>query len=607
MAPGDRDTRLLTVEGLQVAFGRREPVPAVRGVDFTVDRGECLAVVGESGSGKSVTARTLVGLTGEGATVTAGRLELAGRDLTRLDEREWQRVRGRHVGLVLQDALAALDPLRPVGREIRETLANHDLLPRAEQHARVVDLLTRVRVPEPGQRARQYPHQLSGGLRQRALIAAALAGEPDLLVADEPTTALDVSVAAHILDLLADTKKAGTAVLLISHDLSVVARLADRIAVMRQGVFVEQGPAEQVLHSPRHPYTRALIAAVPGTATRGRRLSPPADGTAGRPLPPRAAPDGDVVVEAAHLTKRFPLPGGGRSTAVDDVSFTLRTGRTLGIVGESGSGKTTTALMLLGLTEPDTGDVRLLDRPWSHRPERERRPLRRRIQLVQQDPLGSFDPRYTVERIVGEGLGAPGRRSARARRKAIAALLDLVGLGPEYLARRPLQLSGGQRQRVAIARALAPEPAVVVCDEPVSALDVSIQAQVLDLFADIQAATGVALVFVSHDLGVIHQVSDDVLVMRHGQVVEAGPVTDVFAGPRHAYTRELLNALPSLAAHAPGAAAPARQADPLGETSHGRTAVSAPRREGQRDRSLPGLPGAAPAVPGGAGEAGQRP
>jgi peptide/nickel transport system ATP-binding protein len=587
--------------GLRVRFGgTRDQVAAVRGIDFTLRRGECLAVVGESGSGKSVTGRTLVGLAGAGAVVTADRLELDGLDLTRLSGRAWRQVRGRKVGLVLQDALAALDPLRPVGREIRETLANHDLLPPAEQPARSIELLAQVHVPEPEVRARQYPHQLSGGLRQRALIATALAGEPALLVADEPTTALDVSVAAQILDLLAETRAAGTALLLISHDLSVVARLADRIAVMQDGVFVEQGPAEQVLHSPEHPYTRALLAAVPTPQTRGRRLSPRSPGTVDEPLPPRADPDGEIIVEAAHLAKCFPLPGGGQSVAVDDVSFTVRAGRTLGIVGESGSGKTTTALMLLGLVEPDGGDIRLLGRPWSGRPERERRPLRRRVQLVQQDPLGSFDPRYTVERIVGEGLGAPGRRSARAHRKRITTLLAQVGLGPEHLGRHPLQLSGGQRQRVAIARALAPEPDVIVCDEPVSALDVSIQAQVLDLFADIQAATGVALVFVSHDLGVIHQVSDDVVVMRHGRVVETGPVTDIFARPQHAYTRELL--------HAPsGFATPVRQTDPQGESTHGRTSARAPRREGHRHRSVPGLPGTAPAVPGGTSEAGQRP
>ncbi|MFE2410985.1 dipeptide ABC transporter ATP-binding protein [Kitasatospora sp. NPDC059408] len=551
MAAAEPNRPLLTVRGLTVDFGGpRDRTAAVRGVDLTLHPGECLAVVGESGSGKSVTARTLVGLAGPGARIRADRLELDGQDLTALTEREWRRIRGRRIGLVLQDALAALDPLRPVGREVAEALGNHRLLPPAERPARSVELLARVHVPEPGLRARQYPHQLSGGLRQRALIASALAAEPAVLIADEPTTALDVGVAAQILDLLAETKATGTAVLLISHDLAVVARLADRIAVMRRGVVVEQGPADQVLRAPAHPYTRELLAAVPTAQSKGRRLAP---GPPAATPPPAAEPrpDGAPVVEAVSLAKAFRGPDGTRRTAVDDVSFTVRAGRTLGIVGESGSGKSTTALMLLGLLEPDHGEVRLLGRPWSNRPESERRPLRRRVQLVQQDPLSSFDPRYTVERIVGEGLGAPGRRAARAHRERITALLRQVGLGPEHLGRHPHELSGGQRQRIAIARALAPGPDVIVCDEPVSALDVSIQAQVLDLFADIQAATGVALVFVSHDLGVIHHVSDDVVVMRGGRVVEAGPVTDVFTNPRHTYTAELLRALPAIAPATP--------------------------------------------------------
>ncbi|POM22530.1 Glutathione import ATP-binding protein GsiA [Actinomadura rubteroloni] len=583
------DDRLLAVEDLRVGFGT---VAAVRGVDLDLRPGECLAVVGESGSGKSATARALVGLSG--GTVRARRMELAGRDLTALRDREWRAVRGGRIGLVLQDALSALDPLRTVGAEITETLANHRTVDRSARRARAVSLLGQVRVPEPEVRARQHPHELSGGLRQRALIASAIAADPPLLIADEPTTALDVTVAAQILDLLAERKAAGTAILLISHDLAVVARLADRIAVMHGGVLVEEGPPGELLRAPAHPYTRELLAAIPSAHARGTRLSvraadgAPADGGCGyaarcplatdrcRTEPPArvAVADGhharcwrtdapwpappartartrdtaaaDTVIEARGLAKAFRGPDGAARPAVAGVSFTLRAGRTLGIVGESGSGKSTTAHLVMGLLEPDDGTVALLGRPWSHRPEAERRALRPRLQLVQQDPLASFDPRYTVERIIGEGLGHPGRRAARAHRDAIAALLRRVGLDAALLDRRPQELSGGQRQRVAVARALAPGPAVLVCDEPVSALDVSVQAQILDLLTDLQDDLGVALLFISHDLGVVHHMSDDVLVMRDGAVVESGPVEDVFQNPSHPYTRALLTALPSI-------------------------------------------------------------
>ncbi|MDX3854936.1 ABC transporter ATP-binding protein [Streptomyces sp. AK02-01A] len=601
-------TALLTVEGLRVSFatgGVR--TDAVRGIGFTLHAGECLAIVGESGSGKSVTARTLVGLTGPGSHVRADRLELArpeagaaAWDLAALSARDWRAVRGRGIGLVLQDALVSLDPLRRVGAEVAEALENHTALRGAARREAVTRLLTQAGVPEPELRARQYPHELSGGLRQRALIASAMAAAPAVLVADEPTTALDVTVQARILELLAEQKTAGTGVLLISHDLAVVAKLADRIAVMYQGVFVEEGPVEEVLRAPAHPYTRELLASVPARRAKGARLSvlrthPAADGAArsdgcryaaGCPLvtdecreaepPPvpagpgrlarcrhlgRAQPvpeaaqalplgavtpaaERELVLEVDGVTKRYRGPGRTVRTAVQDVSFVLRAGESLGVLGESGSGKSTLAQLVMGLLEPDAGAVRLLGRPWSGRPESERRALRRRIQLVQQDPLSSFDPRHTVERILGEALGAPGRRSARATRSHAAELLDRVGLDAGLLGRRPRQLSGGQRQRVAIARALAPKPEVIVCDEPVSALDVSVQAQILDLFNGLRADLGVSLVFISHDLGVIYHTSDRVIVTRAGRVVEHGPVEEVFRTPQEAYTKELLSALP---------------------------------------------------------------
>ncbi|MGA5009268.1 dipeptide ABC transporter ATP-binding protein [Streptomyces koyangensis] len=533
--------RLLTLAGLEVSFrGRQGWTEAVRGVSLSVDAGECLAVVGESGSGKSVTARSLMGLAGPGAQVRAERISLhaPGLDLLSVRGRQWRQVRGRRIGLVLQDALTSLDPLRTVGAEVAEALRNHRVVPRGELKGRAVELLADARIPEPALRSRQFPHQLSGGLRQRALIATALAAQPPLLIADEPTTALDVTVQAEILTLLAARKEAGTGILLISHDLAVVARLADRIAVMRQGEIVEEGPAARVLSAPSHPYTQRLLAAAGRASGPGRSAADGAGeargaGEAGRP-----------VLQVDGVRKSFRSPDGERRPAVDGVSFRLHAGETLGIVGESGSGKTTTAHMVMGLLEPEAGEIQLLGGAWSALTERGRRSVRRRIQLVQQDPLGSFDPRYTVGQIIGEALGAHGRRGVHAHHDRLVELLELVGLGPEMLERRPRQLSGGQRQRVAIARALAPEPEVIVCDEPVSALDVSVQEQILELFDDLQQRLGVALLLISHDLGVVRRSCDRVLVMRGGEVVESGTVAEVFRAPSHPYTQALLAALP---------------------------------------------------------------
>ncbi|CAN5511949.1 ABC transporter ATP-binding protein [soil metagenome] len=538
-------TPLLRVDDLTVAFGHREPV--VRGVSFDVAPGECLAIVGESGSGKSVTARTLLGLAGAGAQVAANVLELQGNSVLRNGDREWRRIRGRHVGFVLQDALVSLDPLRTVGHEIGETLRLHRYGSRARRRARVLELLAAVGVPEPELRARQLPHELSGGQRQRALIASAIALDPPLLIADEPTTALDVTVQAQILDLLRAMKDRGTGLVLISHDLSVVGRLADRVAVMRDGRFVEQGPVSEVLTAPSHPYTQTLLDAVPAAHRKGTRLS----GVPPRPTGPTAGarradlpPDGALLV-ADGLVKRFRGPDGVERTAVADVSFRIGVGETLCIVGESGSGKTTTARLALALLAPDEGTVTLAGQPWSQQSEAERRPRRRLISVIYQDPLGSFEPRWTVRRIVEDALPAGVYPDTTARRRRTAELLADVGLADEHADRRPLLLSGGQRQRVAIARALAPEPALIVCDEPVSALDVTIQAQVLDLLADLQQRLGLSYLFISHDLGVIHHVADWVLVMRDGRVVESGPAAEIFAAPQDPYTRQLLASLPT--------------------------------------------------------------
>ena len=534
---------ILVVDDLRVAFGGGAPV--VQGVSFAIGAGECVALVGESGSGKSVTARALLGVAGRGAEVAAATLRWRDTDLRALDERGWRQVRGRGLGLVLQDALGSLDPLRRVGAEVGEAIAVHRLAPRAERSGIIHRLLTEVGVPEPELRARQFPHELSGGLRQRALIASAMSAGPEIIVADEPTTALDVTVQARILDLLEVLKSQGKGLLLISHDLAVVARLADRVLVLRGGEVIEQGEAWQVLTTPQAEYTRRLLRSVPTAAARGRSLS------TGEPLPaPTPVAAGEPVVQVRGVTKRYGAAGRGVLTAVDEVSLELAAGEVLGIVGESGSGKSTLGRIVLGQVAPDAGEVLVHGRRWTEVGGQERRSLRRRIQTVSQDPLGSFDPRYTVQRIIGEALPQLSRAARRAR---ALELLQAVGLGQQHLDRRPRTLSGGQRQRVAIARALATEPDVLVCDEAVSALDVTVQAQVLDLLAQLRAATGVAMIFISHDLGVVHHIADRVLVMQDGRVVETGHVVDVFAAPTEDYTRELLAAIPTL----PGASEPA--------------------------------------------------
>ena len=522
---------LLDVGGLDVRFGYGAgEVHAVRSASLTLSAGHCLALVGESGSGKSTIAASLLGLAGPTARVTADRLRVAGHDVREFGAREWRRLRGRHVGLVSQDALVALDPLRPVGREIAEPMLTHRTVPRRDVGGRVIELLTSVGVPEPETRVGQYVHQLSGGLRQRMLIASAIAAGPSVLIADEPTTALDTTVQAHILDLLHELKDQGTALLLISHDLTVVEALADTVAVMKSGEIVESGPAGQVLTSPRHAHTKELLAAVPGVRPRPARPSPRRDD---RPVP----------LQVTGVGKRFDTGRRTRRTAVDEVTFALNAGETLGLVGESGAGKSTLARIVLGLLEPDDGTVQVAGTPWSGVPERARRRRRRTLQLVPQDPLSAFDPRWPVSRIIGEALGAAGI-PRRERLPRTITLLERVGLAEEHLRRRPRTLSGGQRQRVAIARALAPEPDLLVCDEAVSALDVTVQAQVLSLLSELQRDLGVAILFISHDLAVIREICENVLVMKDGRIVESGRVEDVFAHPRHPHTRALLAAIP---------------------------------------------------------------
>jgi peptide/nickel transport system ATP-binding protein len=558
---GETDA-VLRIENLRVAFGT-PATTVVDGVSLSIRPGECLALVGESGSGKSVTARTVLGLAGERATVTADALELRGRSVLGLSDRGWRGIRGREVGLILQDALASLDPLRPVGREIADALRLHTPLPARLRRDRVIELLRSVGMPEPELRAHQRSAELSGGLRQRALIASAIALDPPLLIADEPTTALDTTVQARILDLLGELRSAGTAILLISHDLAVVRGIADRVAVMAEGRIVETGDVRDVLEHPREEYTRRLVRAVPAGKPRGDRLSlgsatgtsvnggnagdAAVSGTASPTLDGRdRAPT--PLFSVTDVTRTFDGPDRSRRVAVQAASFDLRAGETLGLVGESGSGKTTLARLALGLLEPDSGRVELEGRPWSPLPEGERRARRSLVGAIYQDPLASFDPRLPVGRILADALsGGQHARPARVQAE-LETLLASVGLAPSVLARRPLHLSGGQRQRVAIARALAPRPRVLICDEPVSALDVSVQAQVLDLLDDLQDRFGLAYLFISHDLGVIAHMSDRVAVMSDGRIVETGPTAEVLAAPAHPFTRALLTAAPTLSA-----------------------------------------------------------
>ncbi|MFF0223524.1 dipeptide ABC transporter ATP-binding protein [Streptomyces sp. NPDC004629] len=535
----DVTTPLLEIRGLSVSYRTRGgTVPAVRGVDLDVWPGQVTAVVGESGSGKSTTAHAVTRLLAANGTVEAGTVRFGRHDLTALSEAELRTVRGAQIGLVPQDPTVSLNPVKRIGEQVAEVLRIHGLATRRSAAAEAVDVLDRAGLPDAAVRARQYPHELSGGMRQRALIAVAIAARPRLIIADEPTSALDVTVQRVILDHLQRlTEESGTAILLVTHDLGVAADRAQRLVVMEQGKVVEAGETRAVLTGPRHAYTRRLLAGAPSMTTA-------------RPRTPASAATADAapLVETRDLVKEFRLPraGGGARTlrAVDGVSLTVRRGQTLALVGESGSGKSTTARLMLRLADVTSGQVLFDGTDITTVKGAGARQLRRRAQLVYQNPYASLDPRFCIGDVITEPLrafkvGDGASRLARARE-----LLDRVALPASTLERRPAELSGGQRQRVAIARALALSPDLVVCDEPVSALDVSVQAQVLDLLAELQADTGVAYLFISHDLAVVRQIAHQVAVMRAGRVVETGPPDDLFTDPRHAYTRELLAAIP---------------------------------------------------------------
>ncbi|MDF3291936.1 ABC transporter ATP-binding protein [Streptomyces silvisoli] len=530
---------LVEVSGLTVDFPVADSfVRAVDGLDFTLEPGQALGIVGESGSGKSTVAFGLLGLhRGTGARVH-GSVRVAGVDVVDADDTELRRVRGELAAMVFQDPLSALDPYHPVGDQIAEVYRVHRKVTRRAARARAVEVLDRVGIPDAARRARSRPHEFSGGMRQRALIAMALACEPRLLIADEPTTALDVTVQAQILDLLHELRAdTGAGLLLVTHDLGVVAGSVDQVLVMKDGRAVERGPVAEVLGTPRQTYTRELLAAVPRVDAPVPVHVHPGGGS--------TAEDGGVLLEAVDLRREFGRRG-ATVAAVDGVSLTVRAGETLGVVGESGSGKTTLGRMLVRLLDPTGGQLRYRGRDIGTLGEKALRPLRHELQMVFQDPASSLNPRRSIGESIADPLRAAGELDDRRIRTRVGELLERVGLDPDWYHRYPHEFSGGQRQRVGIARALAPEPRLIVCDEPVSALDVTTQAQVVELLGQLQRDLGLSLVFIAHDLAVVRQVSDRVAVMRSGAVVEHGTADEVYDSPQHPYTKGLLSAVPVL-------------------------------------------------------------
>jgi peptide/nickel transport system ATP-binding protein len=602
------------VRNLSVTFPQDTgDVQAVRDISYTIDEGEFLGIVGESGSGKSVSSLAVMGLLPDTAEVT-GEILFQGRSLLNLDDRELSRIRGKELAVIFQDPLSALTPVYSIGDQIGEALRVHDRsISRTAAEARAVELLKIVGIPDPGRRVKAFPHEFSGGMRQRAMIAMAIANNPRLIIADEPTTALDVTIQAQILEVLEEAKRiTGAAVSLITHDLGVVAGHADRVAVMYAGKLVELGDVNQIFHEPTMPYTIGLLRSVPNIRTAGTERLVPLEGRppslaalpVGCPFAARCpvaipkctqvepelvqhgrdpghtsachrageiaagaltAPEifprpeplalavrahGANVLSVENLVKHFPLMRGGvfrrkigTVRAVDGVSFSVSAGRTLAIVGESGCGKTTTILELMELTKPQEGRIVIEGRDLGALSNAERKQLRSDIQIVFQDPSAAVDPRLPVGEVVGEPLLA--QRVPRAEReKRVGELLELVGLDASMAKRYPHEFSGGQRQRIGIARGLATDPKVLVLDEPVSALDVSIQAGVINLLQDLRDQLGLSLVFVAHDLAVVRQIADDVAVMYLGRIVEHGPITEVFDDPKHPYTQALMSAAP---------------------------------------------------------------
>ncbi|MEO9338418.1 ABC transporter ATP-binding protein [Mesorhizobium sp. SB112] len=525
---------VLSVQGLNVSLPlNMERAFAVKDISFDLRAGEILCIIGESGSGKSVTANAIMGLLPSSIAISAGNIFFNGKDIVGLSGETLRAMRGRDIAMIFQDPLSALNPLMTIGDQISEVMEAHSVGNPKSRAGKVVELLNEVGLPDPAALQHQYPFRLSGGQRQRVMIAMALALDPQVLIADEPTTALDVTTQAQILDLIKKIQeRKQMSVMFITHDFGVVAEIADRVMVMEKGILVEQGTAAEVLENPQHPYTKRLIAAVPQMRSQARR----------------EVADTPIVLEVEDLRKTYASPSGlfqkGRVVkAVDGVSFKIREGKTLGIVGESGSGKSSLGRVVMKLLDCDGGKIIFEGRDIAPLSEKEFRPLRPRVQMVFQDPFASLNPRSTIGRILTAGPIAQGMTAVQARDKAMN-LLDLVGLDRGSYNRFPHEFSGGQRQRVGIARALMFDPALLVADEAVSALDVSIQAQILRLLAKAQKETNVAMMFITHDLRVASDICDEVAVMYKGTIVEHGPPEQVFLAPQHDYTRKLVAAIP---------------------------------------------------------------
>ena len=548
----NNDQPLLELKDLKISFtSSTGVVDAVRGVNLTIYPGQSVAIVGESGSGKSTTAMAVIGLLPGTGKVTGGTILFNGKDITGLSDKEMQHYRGSDIGLVPQDPMSNLNPVWSIGTQVKESLRANNVVEGSEANKRVVELLQEAGLDDAERRAKQYPHEFSGGMRQRALIGIGLAARPKLLIADEPTSALDVTVQRRILDHLEGlTHELGTAVLFITHDLGLAAERASHLVVMHRGRVVESGPSLDILRDPQHPYTQRLVKAAPSLASARIQSAQEHGIESSELLAGKAETSDEEVIRVENLTKEFDIRGekGAKKKllAVDDVSFSLRKGATLALVGESGSGKSTVANMVLNLLDPTSGKVFYKGTDLSTLGSSELFEMRRKLQVVFQNPYGSLDPMYSIYRCIEEPLVVHKTGNRKEREARVAELLDMVAMPRSTMRRYPNELSGGQRQRIAVARALALNPEVIVLDEAVSALDVLVQNQILQLLAGLQEELDLSYLFITHDLAVVRQTADDVAVMRQGKLVESGTVDEIFANPTESYTRDLIDSVPGL-------------------------------------------------------------
>ncbi|WP_300938305.1 dipeptide ABC transporter ATP-binding protein [Corynebacterium stationis] len=553
MTEHNAEKPLLEMKGVKIAFSSSTGiVEAVRGVDMTIYPGQSVAIVGESGSGKSTTAMSILGLLPGNGKVTDGQIVFDGEDITKFSNKDYERIRGSHSGLVPQDPMSNLNPVWRIGTQIEESLKANHVVEGSKRKERVVQVLEEAGLPDAGARAKQYPHEFSGGMRQRALIGIGLAARPKLLIADEPTSALDVTVQKQILDHLESlTKELGNAVLFITHDLGLAAERAEHLIVMHRGRIVESGPSRKILQNPQHPYTKRLVTAAPSLASSRIRAAREAGIESSELIAGAAEEHSDeTVISVRNLTKEFNVRDSrGKKQqfkAVDNVSFDLRRGSTLALVGESGSGKSTVANMVLNLLEPTSGSIFYEGTDTSKLNSKELFQLRRKMQVVFQNPYGSLDPLYSIFKCIEEPLRLHKIGDRKAREARVAELLDMVAMPRSAMRRYPDELSGGQRQRIAIARALALNPEVIVLDEAVSALDVLVQNQIIQLMAELQRDLNLSYLFITHDLAVVRQTADDVVVMQKGAVVEQGTTDEIFDNPSQEYTRNLINSVPGM-------------------------------------------------------------